>query len=660
VSSAFGYNNLASGLYSSAIGYSNTASALTSVAYGYLNTASDYTSVAFGNNNNSIATGTTAVGITNTASGLGASAFGYNNLASGLYSSAIGYSNTASGQGSTAVGRSTIASGPSSGAFGYLLTTTANQSFMFGHLATNTNAQTVMFGRDFDTASTTTYWGSNLLSAGSVALGTRGGGVTVTNAGNVGIGTSAPTNALHIASSTTWTSGLRLGITSATTATSSNGKVLTVNSNGDVVLAVDGSVYGTDVIAAKTTALTAAMSNTAQVVVFNTESQDINSGYNNTTGVYTVPAGGSDTYTIDTQLGFTVANFNSRTPCVAIRRNGTIISSSCNSDYNDTAGGTTGSRNSVAVSATIALTAGQTIDVVTYTDTNPTTGTVPTFSTTAGTNYFVIKRTGNAALASDERLKSDVKNFSFGLEELLKLRTVSYFYNGKAKGAQNDGIEHVGVLAQEVQSTSLGKYAVATGTDGYLRFDKDPIIFTTVNSIQEITKGLTEIDIATTTTSTTTVNGVETLVTTDTFAGKFWKNVKAQLITWFADVANGIGDFFAKKVYTDEICVKKSDGAYNCVNGDSLNGTVVNYTPTNNTPTNTPTVDNTPTTTDPLVDWSDPTSSSTPESASTTTSSVTTDMSTDVSTTTEPTSAPTDIPPNDPQPTTDTNTTPSP
>ncbi len=87
--------------------------------------------------------------------------------------------------------------------------------------------------------------------------------------------------------------------------------------------------------------------------------------------------------------------------------------SSCNPDYNDTGGGTTGSRNSVAVSATFTLIAGQTVDITTFTDTNPTAGTVPTFSTGAGSNYLVIKRVGNAPLVtSDSRLKKNIESFT--------------------------------------------------------------------------------------------------------------------------------------------------------------------------------------------------------------------------------------------------------
>ena len=307
---------------------------------------------------------------------------------------------------------------------------------------------------------------------------------------SLGIGTATPGNALHIASSTGAVSGLRLGVTSATTPIAGNGKVLSVDASGNVTLAVDSSVLGTDLIATKATALTAAMSNTAQVVIFPTEAQDINAAHNTTTGVYTTPTGAGDTYTVEAQLGFTIANQLSRTPCIAIRRAGVIVTSSCNSDYNDTGGGTTGSKKSVAVSATIVLTAGQTIDVITYTDTNPTAGTVPTFDVTAGTNYFVVKRVGNAAVASDERLKSNVQDFGLGLLDILGVRTVSFNYNGQAQGAQNDGIKHVGIIAQELQNTSFGEWSVATGTDGYHRYNDRPLLYGLVNSIKDLNQKL--------------------------------------------------------------------------------------------------------------------------------------------------------------------------
>ena len=68
----------------------------------------------------------------------------------------------------------------------------------------------------------------------------NGGGystiLSILDNGNVGIGTTSPGNALNIASSTGFVSGLRLGISSSSPTTNSNGKALSVNNNGDVVL----------------------------------------------------------------------------------------------------------------------------------------------------------------------------------------------------------------------------------------------------------------------------------------------------------------------------------------------------------------------------------------------------------------------------------------
>jgi hypothetical protein len=293
---------------------------------------------------------------------------------------------------------------------------------------------------------------------------------------------------LTIDSQQLWTGWLRFTqISSTSTGVASNGKVLTIDGSGNLIVA--NMAYGADLIASKTTALTAAMSNTAQVVIFNTETQDINNGHNNTTGIYTTPTDAADIYTVEAQLWFTIPNQLSRTPCIAIRRAGVVMVSSCNPDYNNNGGGTTGARSSVVASATLSLTAWQTIDIVTYTDTNPTAGTVPTFSTTAGTNYLVIKRVGNAPLVtSDSRLKKNIESFTWGLEDIRGINTVAFEYNGLSKNALNDGTKHIGIIAQEVQSGSLGKWAISTGPDGFLRYDPNAVIYSLVNSVKEIDK----------------------------------------------------------------------------------------------------------------------------------------------------------------------------
>ncbi|MFT4156079.1 tail fiber domain-containing protein [Parafilimonas sp.] len=52
-------------------------------------------------------------------------------------------------------------------------------------------------------------------------------------------------------------------------------------------------------------------------------------------------------------------------------------------------------------------------------------------------------------LSSDERVKSDIKDFNDGLAKLKKLKPVNYKYNGKAGIVQ--GKEYTGLIAQDVQ-----------------------------------------------------------------------------------------------------------------------------------------------------------------------------------------------------------------
>ena len=79
----------------------------------------------------------------------------------------------------------------------------------------------------------------------------------------------------------------------------------------------------------------------------------------------------------------------------------------------------------------MAVIAGQQIDVRFFTVAGGVTQ--PTFLTTAGTNYLVIKRVGNASLVtSDRRLKQNIESFTGGLDEILGINTVTFQYNGQA------------------------------------------------------------------------------------------------------------------------------------------------------------------------------------------------------------------------------------
>lgn len=79
--------------------------------------------------------------------------------------------------------------------------------------------------------------GSKALTVNSGVIGAGTDLLTVLGNGNTGVGTNAPANRLEIKSATANTSGLRLtNLTAASPTIASNGKALSVDINGDVVL----------------------------------------------------------------------------------------------------------------------------------------------------------------------------------------------------------------------------------------------------------------------------------------------------------------------------------------------------------------------------------------------------------------------------------------
>jgi Chaperone of endosialidase len=380
------------------------------------------------------------------------------------------------------------------------LSQTGATSFSTGTGAVSLNGNTTISGVNTFTTGTglTTIAGALLRGTQNIANLATGGAIgtaatTVDVASSFNINQTTAGQIILLPSPTTVTAGRVVTLQNiGTTSFFVGGLTLSTNSSSEFIwngsswssrVASATTVVGTDLIASKATALTGALNATAQVVIFPTEIQDINNAHNTTTGVYTTPTGAGDTYTVESQLTYTMPIALAATPCVAIRRAGVIVVSNCNSDYNDTGGGTA-NQKSVSVSATMILSAGQVVDVVTYSVAGGTTA--PTFLATATTNYFVIKRVGNAGIASDERLKDNIKDFTLNLNDILDIKTVSYTYNGKAQGAQNDGITHVGVIAQDLQNTRFGEWAVKEGLDGYLRYDSSSLMYANINAVKDL------------------------------------------------------------------------------------------------------------------------------------------------------------------------------
>jgi len=87
---------------------------------------------------------------------------------------------------------------------------------------------------------------------------------------------------------------------------------------------------------------------------------------------------------------------------------------------------------------------------------------------------------------SDERLKTDINNYSKGLSALQALRTVTYRFNDTTElGAKTNHKQYVGLIAQEVEATDLAAM-VADGLDGYKIIDTSELTYTLVNAVKEL------------------------------------------------------------------------------------------------------------------------------------------------------------------------------
>jgi hypothetical protein len=172
--------NSATGDYAIALGYWTTASKDYSTAMGYWTNAGGNASTAMGYKTTARGSHSTAMGYHTTASGENSTAMGFWTTASGKYSTAMGSITEASGLASTAMGHMTIASNQHSTAMGYSTTASGWGSTAMGSQITADGQYS--FGIGLDNTHRTITQDNTLAIMG----------------GNVGIGTTAPKNDLHI------------------------------------------------------------------------------------------------------------------------------------------------------------------------------------------------------------------------------------------------------------------------------------------------------------------------------------------------------------------------------------------------------------------------------------------------------------------------------
>ncbi len=107
---------------------------------------------------------------------------------------------------------------------------------------------------------------------------------------------------------------------------------------------------------------------------------------------------------------------------------------------------------------------------------------------------------GFDAIASDVRVKKDVKSLHYGLREICRLNPVFYKFNGEG-GTPEDGKEYVGLLAQELNEVMpfmVKKSEIASANDkqkrDLLTYESGPLTFIMINAIRELTEKVEKLE----------------------------------------------------------------------------------------------------------------------------------------------------------------------
>jgi Chaperone of endosialidase/Domain of unknown function (DUF5011) len=135
---------------------------------------------------------------------------------------------------------------------------------------------------------------------------------------------------------------------------------------------------------------------------------------------------------------------------------------------------------------------------------------------------------------SDARLKTNVATTTYGLDQIMQLRPVSFTWI-----AQPQQGTQLGFIAQEVQPILPEIVNIGDDPNHTLGLTYTEFIPVVVKSIQQIAL----------------------------ISGTF----EANLVAWLGNASNGVDDLFAKNLYAqNQLCIDRSDGAPVCITGDQL------------------------------------------------------------------------------------------
>ncbi len=159
-------------------------------------------------------------------------------------------------------------------------------------------------------------------------------------------------------------------------------------------------------------------------------------------------------------------------------------------------------------------------------------------------NTCAINASTGITCSSDERLKTDIVDLSSStLDAITQLRTVKYKWNSGPEITQT----HIGFIAQNMQQ--YFPELVTQNADGMLSVNY-------ANITPVLAEGIKELDIK--------IKNIQSFTTaSDT---SFLNTVK----TWLASETNGILNIFSKKVTSEQICLKRTDGSERCITAEQV------------------------------------------------------------------------------------------
>jgi hypothetical protein len=174
------------------------------------------------------------------------------------------------------------------------------------------------------------------------------------------------------------------------------------------------------------------------------------------------------------------------------------------------------------------------------------TGTGGNYLCIDTTTFEIVRGNGAACTASSVRFKDNVRDLIYGLSDVMRLRPVSFTY----KPEMNSGTStHLGFIAEEVQP--IIPELVTYNNNGEIQgLDYPTVSAVLTKAIQEVNYDL--LSIASSTASTTPAS--------NSFAEGFFSNLFAHITDWLASATNGIGDFFANRVRTKQLCISDDTG----------------------------------------------------------------------------------------------------